>query len=77
MNKRFTIKPTAHNTKSDLVFQKSSYCQTSECMLVAVTDNGDHLIRDSKDPLKQTLRFSPAEWSAFLKGVQHNEFGTP
>ncbi|MEV0386332.1 DUF397 domain-containing protein [Nonomuraea sp. NPDC050643] len=31
-------------------------------------------VRDSKDPMGPTLRFSAAEWNAFLSGVYAGEF---
>jgi len=32
------------------------------------------LLRDSKDQLGPSLRFTPEEWSAFLVGVRSGEF---
>jgi len=36
---------------------------------------GGVLLRDSKDPDGPTLRFTGAEWAAFLGGVAAGEFG--
>jgi len=35
------------------------------------------LIRNSKDPSGPTLKFTTAEWAAFLKGAQRGEFSPP
>jgi hypothetical protein len=53
-------------------FRKSSFCATSACVEVAFTcvevghDAGDVLVRDSKNPGTQPLRFTAEEWRAFL-----------
>jgi hypothetical protein len=31
-------------------------------------------IRDSKDPKKSTLAFSPDQWKSLIRGVKHGEF---
>ena len=55
-------------------WRKSSRCGTSACVEVAKV--GDEvLIRDSKDPHAAPLRFTGAEWEAFVAGVAAGEFG--
>jgi hypothetical protein len=40
-----------------------------------VSRDGDHyLIRDSKNPDAAPLRFTNAEWDAFVAGVEAGEF---
>jgi len=42
---------------------------------VEVGHDGDAvLVRDSKDPDGPVLRFTPAEWTAFLAGARDGEF---
>jgi hypothetical protein len=47
-----------------------------DCVEVAVTD-GYVLVRDSKNRNGTTLRFSNAEWAAFLAGARDGEFNIP
>jgi hypothetical protein len=54
-------------------WQKSSTSGVGECVEIAHV--GDHvLIRDSKDPGGPVLRYTGAEWKAFVEGVQLGEF---
>lgn len=43
------------------------------CVEVAVA-TGVIGVRDSKNPAGAVLRFTPAEWSAFVHGVRDGEF---
>ncbi|WP_433601076.1 DUF397 domain-containing protein [Nocardia sp. CA-135953] len=55
---------------------KSSYSQAgSECLEVAWLSDGGVGGRDSKNPAGAALVFAPAEWDAFVAGVQDGEFG--
>lgn len=55
-------------------FRKSSKSRIiTWCVAVAVTPKGV-AVRDTKDPRKQTLFFTRAEWRAFVKGVRSGEF---
>jgi hypothetical protein len=46
-----------------------------EGRLIAATDNGSTVeIRDTKDPSGPTLKFTKAEWEAFIGGVKQGEF---
>jgi hypothetical protein len=44
------------------------------CVQVAQLPDGGIGIRDSKDPAAVMLRFTPAEWHAFLHGARNREF---
>ena len=57
------------------VWYRSSYCTgaASSCVEVA-WDEGNVLVRDSKDPTGPVLRFTGEEWRAFLEGVRGGEF---
>lgn len=54
--------------KSSLSFANSN------CVEAARLSGGQVGVRDSKDPHGAVLRFTPAEWSAFLGGVRNGEF---
>jgi hypothetical protein len=43
------------------------------CVEVALSE-GAFLVRDSKDPDGPILRYTPAEWAAFLNGAKAGEF---
>ena len=57
------------------VWKKSSRSgQSGQCVEVS-DDDGEHiLVRDSKDPTGPVLRFTRAEWAAFLDGARDGEF---
>ena len=46
----------------------------SNCVEAARLGAGQIGVRDSKDPHGGILRFTPAEWTAFLGGVRNGEF---
>lgn len=56
-----------------LTWIKSSKSASGTCVEVAHTQNGDYLMRDSKDP-NTILRYTTAEWDAFLAGAKDGEF---
>lgn len=52
---------------------RSTRCEAGTC--VEARRVGDVVeVRDSKDPYRHTLRFTRAEWDAFLGGVAAGEF---
>jgi hypothetical protein len=60
-----------------LNWRKSSYSNGSggECVQVADLPDGGRLVRDTKDHGRgPILRFTPAEWRAFVAGVKDGEF---
>ncbi len=55
-------------------WQKSTYSGgQGNCVEVATLPDAT-AIRDSKDPRGPVLRFTSAEWRAFLHGVKAGEF---
>jgi Domain of unknown function (DUF397) len=58
------------------VWRKSSRSNGNggECVEVADLPDGSRAVRDSKDRSGPTLRFTPAEWQAFVEGVKLGEF---
>ena len=59
-------------------WRSSSFSQgaDSTCVEVAAYDRAI-AVRDSKNPAGPVLRFSVAEWRAFLQGVRAGEFEPP
>jgi hypothetical protein len=56
-----------------VAYVRSSFCACNGC--VEVAQNGTEvLVRDSKDPDGHPLRFTAAEWEAFLHGAKAGEF---
>lgn len=47
------------------------------CVEVRMPSEAVVYVRDSKDPDGPVLRFSPAEWDAFVAGVRAGEFDLP
>jgi hypothetical protein len=54
-------------------WRRSTFCGSGACIEVAKVDES-YLLRDSKDPEGPVLTFTPAEWDAFVAGVQAGEF---
>jgi hypothetical protein len=57
----------------EVAWTRSSACAGGECVEVA-QGAGAVLVRDGKDRGGPVLRFTAAEWSAFVAGVQAGEF---
>lgn len=69
---------TNHETGADMKatpdnWTRSTGCSDASCVEVG-HDNGEYLVRDSKNPDVPPLRFTAAEWAAFVEGVQAGEF---
>jgi len=60
-------------------WRKSSFSGGAQqnCVEVAQTAAGTVAVRDSKDPAGPVLRFTRAEWTAFVCGVRAGEFEPP
>ena len=58
---------------SKTTWVKSRRCETSSCVEVAITDDGI-LVRSSAIDASPVLRFSTAEWTAFVGGVRDGDF---
>ena len=43
------------------------------CVSVKITE-GSVMVRDTKDPTKTTLTYSPEEWKIFTEGVKAGQF---
>ena len=62
-------------SNSDARWVKSSLSLSNgNCVEVANLAGGTVGVRDSKDVKGPVLRFTPAEWDAFLGGVRNGEF---
>lgn len=58
-----------------LRWRKAEASQTNgNCVEVAITTGGGVAVRDSKDPDGPVLRFTVAEWAAFVEGAAAGEF---
>jgi Domain of unknown function (DUF397) len=65
----------ANGSDQSPVWIKSSLSfANGNCVEAARLSGGYVGVRDSKDPHGGMLRFTPAEWSAFLSGVRDGEF---
>lgn len=61
----------------DVTWFKSSLSYSNgNCLEVARLPDGQVGVRDSKNPERAVLRFTQAEWQAFLTGVQRGEFNS-
>lgn len=60
--------------ESHASWRKASGSYANGCVEVLFLDNGQVMVRDSKDPAGPVLTFTPAEWTAFLGGVRAAEF---
>ena len=58
----------AHWIKSSLSFANGN------CVEVASLPDAEVGVRDSKNTESPVLRFTPAEWRAFIGGVRNGEF---
>jgi hypothetical protein len=60
---------------AELRWVKSSLSfANGDCVEVASLPDGRIGVRDSKDVTGPVLRFTPAEWKAFIGGAQNGEF---
>jgi Domain of unknown function (DUF397) len=60
---------------SGLIWIKSSLSfSNGNCVEVASLPHGEIGVRNSRDPQRAVLRFTPDEWDAFLGGVRNGEF---
>jgi hypothetical protein len=55
-------------------WKKSSFSYNGSACVEVTAGQGELLVRDSKDPAGAVLRFTRAEWEAFLQGVRNSEF---
>lgn len=61
--------------RQNLTWHKSSHSSgNGACVEVAALADGGRAVRDSKDPGGPMLRFTAAEWTAFVAGARGGEF---
>jgi Domain of unknown function (DUF397) len=68
--------PATKPRRSGTVWQRASFCGGGECVEVA-QQRDVIMLRDSKDPSGPVLRYTRAEWEAFVLGVKAGEFERP
>jgi hypothetical protein len=56
-----------------IVWHRSSLCADNQCVEVAADDSYSY-VRDAKAPDGAVLRFTRAEWMAFIAGMKLGEF---
>jgi hypothetical protein len=61
-------------TPSQAWVKSSLSMYNGNCVEVAGLDDEVIRVRDSKNPRRGVLSFTPAEWDAFIGGVQLGEF---
>jgi hypothetical protein len=59
-----------------VIVRTSSFCTTGSCVGVAIAA-GEVVVVDTKAGEAPALRFTPAEWAAFVAGVKAGEFDLP
>jgi predicted secreted Zn-dependent protease len=57
----------------DITWRRASFCGGGECVEVGQRD-GLIVMRDSKEPGGNSLRYTSEEWRAFVDGVKAGEF---
>jgi hypothetical protein len=62
-----------HTLESTTTWVKSRRCESSSCVEVAFTDDVI-LVRSSAESQSPVLRFTAAEWVAFVGGVRDGDF---
>jgi hypothetical protein len=70
MKPKFTI----IQNKTGLCFRKSSFSDTGKSCVGVHIAEGEILVINTNKPNVPMLRFTFAEWDAFIKGVKNNEF---
>jgi hypothetical protein len=64
-----------NGSDADVRWLKSSLSYANgDCVEVASLPDARIGVRDSKDPHGPVLRFTAAEWTAFIGGVRNGEF---
>lgn len=57
-----------------LPFRRSSHCSMGSCVEVALGSVDGIVVRDAKNISGPALKFTVAEWQAFIAGVKGGEF---
>ncbi len=62
-------------TETRIDWRTSSYTNNGTCVEVADLPNGSRLVRDTKHGERgPVLRYTAAEWQAFIAGIKAGEF---
>lgn len=69
-----TSKETSVDPAGATWFKSSKSGAAGHCVEVALLDDGGAAVRNSRDPEGGQLRFTAAEWVAFLGGAKDGEF---
>lgn len=64
----------SHETEMLAWRKASASAGNGACVEVAPLADSGVAVRDSKDPEGPVLRYTPAEWIAFLDGAKKGEF---
>jgi hypothetical protein len=67
---------TSARSRRDPAVRTSSHCSDGACVGVAI-DADEVMVVDTKSGDAPALRFTPAEWAAFVAGVKAGEFDLP
>lgn len=67
-------RPGGDDSETPVDWRKSTFSGLNGCVEIALLD-GQIAVRDSKDRNGPILRFTRAEWDAFLTGVKQGQFG--
>jgi hypothetical protein len=59
-----------------VIVRTSSFCSDGTCVGVAI-EHDEVAVVDTKAGDAPPLRFTPAEWAAFVAGVKAGEFDLP
>lgn len=62
--------------RGELVWQRSSACESGACVEVAITDNAV-MVRNSANPDDMLATKSHSEWQEFLAAVKDGNFDFP
>jgi len=61
------------NVRTSIAWIKSRRCESNACVEAAFADD-EILVRSSADAASPALRFTRAEWIAFIGGVRDGDF---
>jgi hypothetical protein len=54
-------------------WRRASFCASNECIEVA-PHNNMIVMRNSREPRGQVLRYTAEEWRSFVRGIKAGEF---
>jgi len=70
------MKRNPHLSEGFVTSSITRYLPIKTCVAVRIDDESVQ-VRDTKDEDSPTLKFTHAEWDAFIQGVKKNEFDLP